>query len=212
MTILNLERYGHFDWSFFDGVIADSLEAKEVISSLMQEPFCSVPLVWIIQEDGLAKRLLDYNKMGWEHLISDWRSSFSRADVVVFPDFSLPMLYSALDSGNFFVIPGSPVDAWAAESYVKTHSKHNLRARSGYSADDIIVLIVGSSIFDNELSLDYSVVMHTIGPLLAKYGKQVDGSGPFTFIFLCGNSSGKHHNSLEVNFTSFFASIESPKR
>lgn len=142
-------------------------------------------------------RLLDYNKMGWEHLISDWRSSFSRADVVVFPDFSLPILYSALDSGNFFVIPGSPVAAWVAESYVKTHSKHNLRASSGYSADDIIVLIVGSSMLYNELSLDYSVVMHTIGPLLVKYGKQVDVGGPFKIIFLCGNSTDKHHNSLE---------------
>jgi len=195
----------------------------------MQEPFCSVPLIWIIQEDGLAKRLLDYSKMGWEHLISDWRSSFSRADVVVFPDCSLPvnlwykyslshslwfcptllspdtflyqMLYSALDSGNFFVIPGSPVDAWAAEGYVKTHSKHNLRASGGYSADDIIVLIVGSSIFYGELSLDYSVLMHTIGPLLVNYGKGVAVSRPLKFIFLCGNSTGKHHNFLEVNFS-----------
>ena len=55
----------------------------------MQEPFCSIPLIWIISEDTVAKRLPFYEKMGWEHLVSYWRSAFSRGDVVVFPDFSL---------------------------------------------------------------------------------------------------------------------------
>ncbi|XP_074308131.1 uncharacterized protein LOC141643010 isoform X2 [Silene latifolia] len=197
MTILNLERYGHFDWSLFEGVIVDSAEVKDVISSLMQEPFCSVPLVWIIQEDSLAKRLLHYNRMEWQPLISHWRHVFSRADVVVFPDFSLPMLYSSLDSGNFFVVPGSPIDVWAAESYVKNHSKAMLRMSSGYSADDVLVLVLGNSVFYNELSWDYAVAMHTIGPLLTKYAKGKDDSGSFKFIFLCGNASEGYNDDLE---------------
>ena len=57
----------------------------------MQEPFCSVPLIWIIQEDTLANRLPIYKEMGWMHLISYWRSAFSRANIIVFPDFSLPV-------------------------------------------------------------------------------------------------------------------------
>lgn len=57
----------------------------------MQEPFCSVPLIWIIQEDTLAKRLPLYTEMGWKHLVSHWKSVFSRANVVVFPDFTLPV-------------------------------------------------------------------------------------------------------------------------
>lgn len=59
----------------------------------MQEPFCSVPFVWVIQEDTLANRLLSYEDMSWEHLTSFWQSAFSRADVVVFPDFSLPVSF-----------------------------------------------------------------------------------------------------------------------
>ena len=55
----------------------------------MQEPFCSIQLIWIIQEDTLAKRLPFYEKLGWEHLVSCWGSAFSGADVVVFPDFSM---------------------------------------------------------------------------------------------------------------------------
>lgn len=197
MTILNLERYDHFDWSLFEGVIVDSLEAKEVISSLMQEPFCSVPLVWVVQEDGLAKRLLHYNKMGWDHLISHWRHAFGRAHVVIFHDSSLPMLYSSLDSGNFFVIPGSPIDVWAAESYLRTHSTNDLRKSNGYDADDVLVVVLGSSIFYNELSWDYAVAMHTIGPLLVKYAKGKDVSGSLKFIFLCGNTSDGSNDAIE---------------
>ncbi|KAL8159905.1 hypothetical protein V2J09_001442 [Rumex salicifolius] len=197
MSILNRERYVDLDWSLFEGVIAGSLQTVEVISSLMQEPFCSVPLVWLVQEDTLARRLNYYNDMGWEHLNSQWKSAFSRADAVVFPEYSLSMLYSVLDSGNFFVIPGSPVDVWAAESYMKSNSKHALRESSGYSRDDLLVLVVGSSFFYNELSWDYAVAMHAIGPLLVKYAKKKEVGGSFRFVFLCGNSTDGYNDALQ---------------
>lgn len=57
----------------------------------MQEPFCSIPLIWIIQEDSLSSRLPVYEQMGWQHLVSHWRSAFSRASVIVFPDFTYPV-------------------------------------------------------------------------------------------------------------------------
>lgn len=66
----------------------------------MQEPFCSVPLIWIIQEDTLANRLQLYEDMSWGHLISDWKTAFSRADIVVFPEFSFPVTFIL----NFFFI------------------------------------------------------------------------------------------------------------
>lgn len=164
----------------------------------MQEPFCSVPLVWIIQEDILANRLLQYEEMGWKHLVSHWKTTFSRANVIVFPDFTLPMLYSVLDTGNFFVVPGSPVDVWAAESYSKTQSKYQLRKNRGFSTDDILVLVVGSSIFYNDLSWDYAVAMHAIGPLLTKYARRKDEGGSFKFVFLCGNSTDGYDDALQV--------------
>ncbi|KAF3434117.1 hypothetical protein FNV43_RR25220 [Rhamnella rubrinervis] len=197
ISILVPESYSHIDWSIFEGIIVDSIEAKAAISSLMQEPFCSVPLIWIIQEDTLAKRLQVYQENGWNHLISHWKSAFSRANVIVFPDFTLPMLYSVLDSGNFFVIPGSPVDVWAAESYSKTHSKIQLRNNNGFSEDDLLVLVVGSSLFYNELSWDYAVAMHAIGPLLVKYARRKDPGGSFKFAFLCGNSTDGYGDALQ---------------
>lgn len=202
----------------------------------MQEPFCSVPLVWAIQEDTLANRLPLYEDMGWERLISFWRSSFSRADVIVFPDFSLPvnchsiilvlltaneqsfwyfvrrvlplclscysflyqMLYSVLDTGNFFVIPGSPIDVWAAESYSKSRSKMQLRTDNGFNKDDMLVLVVGSSFFYNDLSWDYAVAMHDIGPLLLKYARGKDSREAFKFLFLGGNSTEGYSDALQV--------------
>lgn len=197
LSILGPEQYGHVDWSIFEGVIVDSLEAKEAISSLMQEPFCSVPLVWIIQEDTLANRLPLYDEMGWKHLISHWKTAFGRASVVVFPDFTLPMLYSVLDTGNFFVIPGSPVDVWTAESYSKTQSKSQLRRDEGFREDDMLVLVIGSSFFYNYLSWDYAVAMHAIGPLLIKYARKKDSGGSFKFVFLCGNSTDGYDDALQ---------------
>ncbi|KAL5569492.1 hypothetical protein UlMin_026067 [Ulmus minor] len=191
------EGYDNVDWSIYEGIIVDSLEAKEAITSLMQEPFCSVPLIWIIQEDTLANRLPAYEEMGLMHLISHWKFAFSRANVIVFPDFSLPMLHSVLDSGNFFVIPGSPMDAWAAESYIKTHSKFQLRKDHGFNEDDLLVLVVGSSNFYDELAWDYAVAMHSIGPLLIKYARRKDSGDSFKFVFLCGNTTDGYDDVLQ---------------
>ncbi|KAK6137872.1 hypothetical protein DH2020_028380 [Rehmannia glutinosa] len=164
---------------------------------VLKEPFCSVPLIWIIQEDTLASRLQLYESMGWDHLISNWKNAFSRANVVVFPEFSFPMLYSMLDTGNFFVIPGSPVDVWAAESYSKTHSKSQLRKENGFDNDDLLVVILGSSFFYYELAWDYTVAMHDLEHLLIKHAGSNDVGFTSKFIFLSGNSSKDYTDALQ---------------
>ncbi|XP_027936083.1 uncharacterized protein LOC114191105 [Vigna unguiculata] len=194
---LNTEKQGLIDWSIFEGIIVGSLEAREAMSSLMQEPFCSIPLIWIIQEDSLSSRLPVYEQMGWEHLVSHWRNAFSRASVVVFPDFTYPMLYSGVDTGNLFVIPGSPVDVWAAERYRETHGKDQLRELSGFDKYDMVILVVGSSVFYDELSWDYAVAMHSIGPLLTKYARRNDATESYKFVFLCGNSTDGSDDALQ---------------
>lgn len=108
------------------------------------------------------------------------------------------MLYSVLDTGNFFVVAGSPLDVWTAETYSNTHAKYQLREENGFHKDDIVVLIVGSSLFYDELSWDYAVAMHDIGPLLIKYARRKDVGGSFKFVFLCGNSSDGYNDALQV--------------
>ncbi|CAI9091230.1 OLC1v1026198C2 [Oldenlandia corymbosa var. corymbosa] len=198
-TVSNLspEGYGGVDWSMFEGVIADSLEAKDAISSLMQEPFCSVPLIWIIEEDSLATRLKLYENNQWGHITSYWQNYFRRANVVIFHDYSLPMLYSVLDTGNFFVIPGSPIDVWAAEIYSKTHSRLILRNENGFDGGDLVVLVIGSSFFYDELPWEYAVSMQNLDPLLINYAGREEGQEAFKFVFLSGNSSLGYDDALQ---------------
>ncbi|KAG9159518.1 hypothetical protein Leryth_026899 [Lithospermum erythrorhizon] len=172
------------------------LRANKIILSIMLEPFSSVPLIWIIEEDTLAHRIQLYRSMGQEYLVSHWKTVLQRADAVVFSDFSFPMLYSLVDSGNFFVIPGSPRDTWSAESYSIAHSRTQLRVEYGFDKEDMLILVVGSSFFPDELSWNYAVTMNDIESLLVKYagGNNIE---TFKFIFLCGNSSEEYHETLK---------------
>ncbi|KAI3989621.1 hypothetical protein MKX01_036230, partial [Papaver californicum] len=196
VSILGANSTLYIDWSIYEGVIVNSLEAKEAVSSIMQEPFCSIPLIWIVEEDILARRFPKYVEMGWEHLILEWRNALSRADVVVFPYYSLPLLYSVIDTGNFFVIPGSPVDVWGAETFAKSHSKYQARKANGLDRDDMVILVVGSSFFYDKLSWDYAVAMHTIGPLLMKFTRK-EAEVSLKFVFLCGNSTDGYNDALQ---------------
>ncbi|CAN8257166.1 unnamed protein product [Cochlearia groenlandica] len=197
VKVLVSNQLGHTDWTIFEGVIADSLEAKEAISSLMQAPFRSVPLIWIVHEDILANKLPVYQRMGQNSLISHWRSAFARANVIVFPQFTLPMLHNVLDDGNFVVIPEPVVDIWAAESYSETHTKQKLRENDGFGKDDLIILVLGSSLFYDEFSWDNAVAMHILAPLLTRYGRRKDTSDSFKFVFLYGNSTKGQSDAVQ---------------
>lgn len=108
------------------------------------------------------------------------------------------MVYTVLDSGNFFVIPGSPVDVWAAECYIKNHKKHQIRTDNGFSNDDLVVLVVGSSFFYDKLAWDYTLVMRTIEPLLITYSRRNDAGVSSKFVFLWENSTDGFHEKLQV--------------
>ncbi|KAL4191036.1 hypothetical protein AMTRI_Chr07g78810 [Amborella trichopoda] len=181
VSILDDKSLHSVDWTNFDGVLLTSLEEKIVVSSLLQEPFLSVPLIWIVQEETLGERLPVYEENGWIGLVSEWISAFSRANVLVFPDFTLPMMYSKLDTGNFFVIPGLPVEAWESEASV-LRDVNQLRKDSVLQEDDLIIFVTGSPFAYTDLPLDYDVAVHAIGSFLK------DSHVSFKFFFFNGKS------------------------
>lgn len=61
--------------------------------SFMQEPFKTLPLIWTIHEKTLAARLRKYTSDGQIELINDWKKTFNRATVVVFPNYVLPVKF-----------------------------------------------------------------------------------------------------------------------
>lgn len=111
------------------------------------------------------------------------------------------MLYSALDTGNFHVIHGSPADVWTAEIYMKTHFKYQLGEKLGFGVEDFIVLVVGNS-FYNELSPEYAVALYRLGPLLTEFARTKNSGESFKFVFLCGNSTDGCNDALQVVFCS----------
>lgn len=117
------------------------------------------------------------------------------------------MLYSTLDTGNFFVVSGSPVDVWSAESYIKSHSKYQLRKQNGFREDDLLVLVVGSSFFYNELPWDFAVAMQAARPLLNKFSGANHLEESFKFIFLCGSSTDSYREALQVLINDFVFSF-----
>lgn len=66
--------------------------ARATCDSLAQEPFRNIPVLWVISDDALGRRLGVYESAGARRLVLDWRYSFRRADVMVFPNYALPVI------------------------------------------------------------------------------------------------------------------------
>lgn len=108
------------------------------------------------------------------------------------------MLHTALDSGNFFVIPGYPVDVWDAEIYFRSHSRDQLRKDKGFHRDDILILVTGNSLYFDDQTWDAAAVMHDLEPQLTKFAKTKGLEKTLKFLFLYGNSINNTISSFEV--------------
>ncbi|KAI3444470.1 hypothetical protein Pfo_001135 [Paulownia fortunei] len=182
------------DWLNYNGILVNSLKAVGVLSSLMQEPFKNVPLVWTIHEQTLAVRLRKYVSSGQTELVDNWRKFFSRATVVVFPNYILPMAYLACDPGNYFVIPGSPAEAWKADNLMTSH-KDNLRLKIGYGPDDFVVAVVGSQLLYRGLWLEHAFVLQALYPVLRDFS---GSSSRLKIIILAGDSTSNYSSAVET--------------
>ncbi|KAL8260766.1 hypothetical protein R6Q59_024815 [Mikania micrantha] len=156
------------DWLTYDGVLVNSLAAKDVISCLLQEPFKSVPLVWTVQEKTLATRIAKYVSNDQAELMDDWKAIFNRATVVVFPSYALPILYAAFDAGNLLVIPGTPSGTCKVDNSMIMHEE-NARVNMNIGINDFVVGIVGSEFPYKGVWLEHALVLKALLPLLAKF-------------------------------------------
>ncbi|CAA0838943.1 glycosyl transferase family 1 protein [Striga hermonthica] len=183
------------DWLNYDGVLVNSLNAAGFLSCLMQEPFRNVPLVWTIHEQALASRLRKYVSSGQSEPINIWRKLFSRATVIVFPNYILPMTYSACDPGNYFVISGSPKEAWEADKQMVSMKDSSNFKEMGYSPDDFVIAIVGSQLSYKGMWLDHAFVLQALHPLLTDFGEL---SSRLKIIVLTGDLTGNYSKIVET--------------
>ncbi|KAF5731765.1 hypothetical protein HS088_TW18G00450 [Tripterygium wilfordii] len=181
------------DWLNYDGILLNSLEAKDVFSCFMQEPLNSIPLIWTVHEAALAIRSKQYASAWQIDLLNDWKNLFNRATVVVFPTYALPMIYSAFDAGNYYVIPGSPAKAWEAESMMAFY-KDDLRAKMGYGTDGFVIAVVGSEFLYRGLWLEHALVLQSLSPLCA-----VDNlNSNLKILILSGHSTNNYSAAVEA--------------
>ncbi|XP_021767165.1 uncharacterized protein LOC110731604 [Chenopodium quinoa] len=189
------------DWLNYDGILLNSLEGKEILSCFMQEPFKSLPLVWTIHEDRLATRLNQYTVNGTVEILNDWKKSFSRATVVVFPNYALPMIYSKFDTGNYLVVPGSPTEAWEADSLM-SFNQEQVYAKMGFAADDFVIAVVGSQFMYKGLWLEQALILQALKPLLTEFLPDDRSDSGFKLIILTGDSEGNYTKAVEAISTS----------
>ncbi|XP_007051667.2 PREDICTED: uncharacterized protein LOC18614048 [Theobroma cacao] len=184
------------DWLNYDGILVSSLEAKGVFSSFMQEPFKSIPLIWTIHERTLAVRSRQFTSSGQIELVNNWKKVFSRATVVVFPNYALPMIYSAFDTGNYYVIPGSPAEAWKGENAMNLY-KDNQRMKMGYGPDEVLIAIVGSQFMYRGLWLEHAIVLQALLPLFTDFSSDTNSNSHPKIIILSGDSTSNYSMAVE---------------
>ncbi|KAF0928584.1 hypothetical protein E2562_006029 [Oryza meyeriana var. granulata] len=196
VNVVSPQSLKYINWSKYNAVLLSSLEGKRVISILMQEPFQFLPVVWLIHEDALGQ-LLRHPELHQSipNHIEDWRTYFNACTYVVFPDSYLPLLHSALDTGNFLVISGSPVDIWATKRHVSSHTKESIRKQYGSKEDDVVVLVVGSYLFFDELPWDFATVLRASAPQIMDMAKTKNLG--VQFIFFCGNDTDAYNSAFQ---------------
>ncbi|KAL3517234.1 hypothetical protein ACH5RR_024136 [Cinchona calisaya] len=184
------------DWLNYDGILVNSLESLGIFSCLMQEPFKNIPLIWTVHEQALAARLRHYTLTGQNEIIKSWRKVFSRATVIVFPNYILPMIYSACDAGNYFVIPGSPEEAWDADNLA--FEKSDLHLQMNNRPNNFIIVIVGSQLLYKGLWLEHAFVLQALLPLLENFQSERNTDTHLKFVVLAGDSNSNYSVVVET--------------
>ncbi|XP_074272892.1 uncharacterized protein LOC141596590 [Silene latifolia] len=189
----NSRTQNNTDWLNYDGILVNSLEGKAILSCFMQEPFKSLPLIWTIHERTLATQLSQYSLNGTSEIYSEWKKSFSRASVVVFPNYALPMMYSTFDTGNYFVIPGTPTEVRKAENVTA-----QLQSKMGLADDDFVVAVVGSQFMYKGLPLEHALILQALKPLLTDISSDGGLSSGLKIFVLTGDSTGNYAKAVEA--------------
>ncbi|XP_020573840.1 uncharacterized protein LOC110020175 [Phalaenopsis equestris] len=200
---LGMKQGFTINWLDYSGVLVSSVQAGLVISCFLQEPFKSVPVIWTIQEPSLAIRLSSYAKNSHSGVFSQWKQVFSRTNVVVFTNYFLPLMFSAFDVGNYFVIPSSVSEAWMADTFIAAHNDSNLRIDTNYSSEDFIIALVGSKFEYSGMWLEQALVLQGLTPLQNEFRSKNYSYHILKVGILNGNSSNTYNMSLEITALNF---------
>lgn len=108
------------------------------------------------------------------------------------------MIYSTFDVGNFFVIPGSPAEAWEVDTAMALQND-NIRVKMGYDPEDTVVAIVGSEFLYRGLWLEHAIVLQALSPVVLNFPLDNSSNSKLKIIVLSGNSTSDYGVVIEVH-------------
>lgn len=107
-------------------------------------------------------------------------------------------MYAAFDSGNYFVIPGSPAVAFQADRFIVKNYDKDVRISLSLGPRDFVIAMVGSQFSYDGLLMEEALVLQAVGPLLQQYPSENSTQTELKVRILTGNQTDKHRIALEV--------------
>ena len=107
------------------------------------------------------------------------------------------MIYSACDAGNYFVIPGTPEEAWDAANML-TVDKSNMHVKIEKRSTDFNILIVGCQLLYKGLWLEHALVLKALLPVVKEFRSNSSIDTHFKIIFVVGDSNSNYSAVVEV--------------
>ena len=107
------------------------------------------------------------------------------------------MIYSTFDSGNYFVIPGSPAEVWEVDNFIASH-RDSPRVKMGYGPDDFVIALVRSQFLYKGLWLEHALILQALLPLVAEFPVDNNSNSHLKIIIISGNSANNYSVAVEV--------------
>jgi hypothetical protein len=110
------------------------------------------------------------------------------------------MIYTTLDTGNFFVIPGSPLEVWESEQYMMRHSWKSLRTQAGLEPDCFVIVMVGSPVLYHGMWREHAIVIRAVARALSilEASPNKESSPVHLLVYSSGNTSSAYGEALQV--------------
>lgn len=110
------------------------------------------------------------------------------------------------DAGNYFVIPGSPKEAWEVDTFMAA-SSDNSQAKMGYAPEDFVIVVVGSQLLYKGLWLEQALVLQALLPVFPELTNDGNSNSRFKIVVLTESANTNYSVAVEVKeFFSFFLS------
>lgn len=129
---------------------------------------------------------------------------FEKTFDINFLPFLLQLMYSPFDSGNFYVIPGSPAEVLRADIVLKNRNDVELRQKYGFNPDDFIIAVVGSHFLYSGIMLEHAVVLKALAPLLKQFRSKNETQSRLKVRILSSNLTDAYKMAIEVVILIFF--------